>query len=86
MSNPETRRALDEVRASIAELDCALDAAAARAIAIGAEDMLEQISRARAATKHGSDRLREVRKRLLGSNGHDPTPSTTSESDRLFPL
>jgi hypothetical protein len=85
MNNLETRRALDEVRTSITELDRALDAAADRAIAIGAGDVLERISRARAATKRGIDCLSELRKSLLGSNGHDPTPNARPESDRLFP-
>ena len=85
MNKLETRRALDEARTSIAELDRVLDAAAKRAIAIGADDVVERLSRAQAATKRGSDCLSEVCKRLLAGNGHDLTPTATSESHRLFP-
>jgi hypothetical protein len=85
MSNLETRRVLDEARTSIAELDRALDAAANRAIAIGAGDMLERISLARAATKRGGDCLGELRECLLGARSHDVSPSAPPESDRLFP-
>lgn len=85
MNKLETRRALDEANTSIAELNRALDAAANRALAIGAHDLFERLCRAKEATKRGSACLSDVSERLLGGNGHDLTPNARPESHRLPP-
>jgi len=69
MSSRETQRVLDEAGRSIAELNRALDAAAMRAVDIGASDILERIAAAKAVTRRGVDCLRTLRTILDRDNG-----------------
>jgi len=74
MSSREGRRAPDEARRFIAELDRALDKTALRAAEVGADDTLRRITAAKAATKRGAVCLDKLQA-TISSRQNDGPPS-----------
>jgi hypothetical protein len=82
MNRGEARSVLNEARRSLDELTRVLDAAAIRAVDIGADDALARIAAAKYATERGADCLARLQGNLFGPRGvespnrHRSTPES----------